>query len=144
MAAFSEIDPNWRKYKGVVLCGTHTPKEWEKQIKVIEKARKDGTPLYGECFGHQLVAIEYARNIMGITQATSEEFGKGVFVVKKLPKLNVGLKNGESFWNNYEVCIPLRSPENFFTTQSHPSYQSAKGNPNPLIISFLRYARMVS
>ena len=40
---------------------------------------------------------------MGIKNATSEEFGQGVFVVKKRPELKVGLHDGESWWSNYEV-----------------------------------------
>ena len=36
--------------------------------------------------------IEYARNVLGIKDATSEEFGQGTFIVKKLPQLKVGIK----------------------------------------------------
>ena len=146
--AFSEIDKNWRKYNGLVIAGSHTPHDTEILIDKIKEARENGLPFYGECFGHQLCAIEYARNVLEIKDATSEEFGQGTFVVKKLPQLNVGIKlidgRYESFWNNYEVDLPnWVKPSNFFTAQFHASYQSNKLNPHPLIVSFLKYANLL-
>lgn len=140
--AFDEIDPNWKQYQGLVICGTHTPKQTEELIGLIRLARETGIPYYGECFGYQLAAIEYARNIMLIKDATSEEFGKGTFVVRKRKDgLNVGLRDGESYWNNYEVIIDFVWPKNFFIAQYHASYQSSLEKPHQLIKSFLEYAK---
>ncbi len=144
--ALKEIDPNYENYKGLVICGTHLPHDVEVMIDKIRQARETGLPFYGECFGHQLSAIEYARNVLGIKDATSGEFGQGTFVVKKLPKLNVGIKKVgdryESFWNNYEVdLLDWEKPDNFFTAQFHASYQSSINNKHPLIVSFLQYAK---
>ncbi len=141
--AFDEIDPNWRYYRGLVITGTHTPHDIELMIDKIKYARENRVPFLGICAGWQLSAIEYARNVLKIKDATSEEFGeKGTFVVKKLPKLNVGLKNGESFWNNYEVDLPnWEKPEYFFITQSHPEYQSSKNKPHPLLVSFIELCK---
>lgn len=108
---------------------------------MIAKARDEGTPFLGICFGHQLAAIEWARR-SGIKDATSEEWGKGTFVVKKLPRLRVGLFNGESYWHNYEVVIEWEKPAHFFTSQFHPEYQSSKSRPHPLLIDFLNYAKL--
>lgn len=137
--ALTEIDPNWESYDGLIICGTHSPKDTESQIELIHQARLNKVPFLGICFGYQLAAIEYARNCLGIKDATSEEFGQGTFVVKKLPELNVGLKNGESYWNNYEVELPeiWIPPENFVVSQFHPEYQSSKKNPHPLLVKFL-------
>ena len=143
--ALTEIDPRWREYRGLVVCGTHTPDRVEDIITQIKKAREDGTPYLGICFGHQLGAIEYARNVLGIEDATSEEFGEGTFVVRKLPELHVGLHDGESWWHNYEVDPDLldkwEKPENFFTCQYHPEYQSSKEKPHPFLVKFIEYAR---
>lgn len=164
--ALSEIDPNWESYEGLITCGTHSPDKLDpnQQIGFIEMARKQGYPFLGICFGHQLAAIEYARNVLGIEDATSEEFGgKGTFVVYKLPELNVGLKitkdepyidrNGfygnkltqESFWNNYEVMPDIlarwEKPPNFITCQYHPEYQSSKDNPHPLLVKFIELCK---
>jgi len=144
--ALSEIDSNWESYQGVVICGTHTPLiyEVEKQLEIIQNARIIGIPLLGICFGHQLVAIEYARNVLGIKDATSEEFGKGTFVVKKREEgLKVGLIDGESWWNNYEVDYLLLNgfertkPFYFITCQFHPEYQSSADKPHYLLVKFL-------
>lgn len=147
--SFTEIDPNWELYPGLIIGGTHSPHDVEDMLERISHARKTGLPFYGECFGHQLAAIQYARQA-GIKDATSEEFGtgSGTSVVKRLPKLNVGMKlvdgRYESFWNNYEVVIPWEKPSNFFTAQFHPSYNSSVDNPHPLILSYLRYAKYFS
>lgn len=145
--AFEEIDPNYNDYDALVICGSHSPQpeEIDMLLEKIKDARETGRPFYGECFGHQLCAIEYARNKMGIIDATSEEWGKGTFVVKKLPELNVGLKNGQSYWNNYKVIDGVmrkwNRPKHFFTAQYHASYQSSLGNFHPLILEFINYAR---
>ena len=145
--AFSEIDNDWKDYEGIVIGGTHRPNKenTEDLLEIIKNARENGTPLYAECHGHQLVCIEYARNRLGIKDATSEEWGQGTFVVKKLPELNVGLKGGQSYWNNYkvddEILEKWERPKHFFTAQYHASYQSAIGNFHPLIEEFLNYAK---
>ena len=140
--AFDEIDPNWESYDGLVVCGTHSPHDVEMMIDKIREARETGRPFLGVCFGHQLAAIEYARNVLGIKDATSEEFGQGTFVVKKLPELNVGLKDGESYWNNYEVDLPgWEKPKNFITVQYHPEYQSSKERPHPILKEFLKCSK---
>jgi CTP synthase (UTP-ammonia lyase) len=139
--AFSEIDTNWEQYRGLVVCGTHNPKNVEETIEKIREARETGLPYYGECFGHQLAAIQCARDVLGIKDATSEEWGEGTFVVKKLPELKVGLHGGESYWNNFEVVIDWEKPENFFTAQYHASYQSSRQKPHKLIKAFLEYAK---
>lgn len=146
--AFEEIDADYNNYDALVICGSHNPQNTEELIEKIRQARESGRPFYGECFGHQLCAIEYARNKLGILDATSEEWGKGTFVVKKLPELNVGLKDGQSYWNNYkiadEIMYKWQRPRNFFTAQYHASYQSSIGDFHPLIEEFLTYAKNYS
>lgn len=146
--AFSEIDPNWKKYKGLIICGTHSPSYPESQLRLIQLARQEGTPFLGICFGHQLAAIEYARIILGIKDAISEEWGVGKFIVKKRKEgLKVGLYDGESYWNNFEVDYTLvpgfekDKPLNFITCQFHPEYQSSKEKPHPLLVKFIELCK---
>lgn len=140
--ALTEIDPKWREYKGLIICGTHTPEGWEAMIDEIQNARENNIPFLGICFGHQLCAIEYARNVLGIKDATSEEFGEGTFVVKKRAEgLKVGLHDGETYWNNYEVVIDFEKPSHFITCQFHPEYQSSVEKPHPLLVKFLNICR---
>ena len=138
--AFDEIDPDWESYKGIVICGTHAPRmeEVEKLLSEIKEAREDKIPFLGICYGHQLCAIEYARNVLGIKDAVSEEWGiEGTEVVKKREMLKVGLHDGESYWNNYEVAEDFEKPDWFITTQGHPEYQSSIDKPHPLLVKFL-------
>lgn len=139
--ALTEIDETWRDYQGLIVCGTHTPLEVETLIDRIREAREKGFPALLICFGYQLGAIEYARSVLGIKDATSEEFGEGTFVVKKRPELKVGLHDGESWWSNYEVVIEWEKPENFFASQFHPEYQSSKEKPHPLLVGFINYCK---
>ena len=138
--AFDEIDENWRDYKGLVVAGTHTPHDTEMMIEKIRIARENGTPALLICFGYQLGAIQWARD-NGIPNATSEEFGQGIFVVKKRSQLKVGLYEGESWWSNYEVVIDWEIPNNWVCVQYHPEYQSSKEKPHKDLIKFLQYAK---
>ena len=86
---------------------------------------------------------------------TSQEWGAddGDFVVKRLPQLNVGIRevfyddrmHFESFWNNYCVDGGLlemwNKADNFITCQFHPEYQSSKDKPHPLLVKFINYAK---
>lgn len=136
--ALDEIDPEWETYDGLIVPGSHTPTQVEEKIEAIREFRENGKPALLICFGYQLGAIEYARNVKGIKDATSEEFGEGTFVVKKRDKLKVGLHNGESWWSNYEVAIEWSPPQNFYAIPFHPEYQSTPKRPAPLLLHFLQ------
>ena len=92
------------------------------------------------------MAIEYARYVLGHERATSEEFGEeGEFVVYKLPKLDVGLHDGESFWHNYEVLPEIAKmmqeqvfTDKYFGVQYHPEYNSMPGREHPVLVKFLK------
>lgn len=140
--ALGEIDPKWRDYDGLVVCGSHTPHNVEIIIDEIQKFREAGKPVLGICHGYQLAAIEYARNVLGIKDATSEEFGtEGTFVVKKRPEMLVGLHEGESWWSRYDVDKDFLKnwdvPRNFVVVPFHPEYQSSKEKPHPVLLRFL-------
>lgn len=146
--ALSEIDKDWEKYPGLIICGTHSPKNVEEQIQAIKETREKGLPFLGICHGHQLAAVEYARNVLGIQDACSEEWGNGTFVVIKLNELKVGLFGGESYWNHYEVKDGFddlwEKKDNFISCQYHPEYQSSEERPHLLLKSFIEYAKSVN
>ena len=48
----------------------------EGKIDIIKLARETKIPCLGICYGMQLSVIEYARNVLGIKNATSSEFAK--------------------------------------------------------------------
>lgn len=137
--ALEEIDSKYESYNGLVIAGTHAPtiETVEQQIQKVKEARESGTPTLLICHGQQVGAIEYARNVLGIKDATSEEYGAGTFVVKKRDALKVGLHEGESWWSYYEVAIDVKNPPHFIATASHPEYTSSIDKPHPLLIHFL-------
>jgi len=54
----------------------------EGKIATIKQAREQKIPCLGICYGMQMAVIEYARNVLGIKDATSSEFSKkGSFVI---------------------------------------------------------------
>ena len=54
----------------------------EGKISMIEHARVKKIPYLGICFGMQMAVIEYARNMLGIKDATSSEISKkGSFLI---------------------------------------------------------------
>lgn len=61
----------------------------EGKITAIKFAREKRKPFFGICFGMQLAAIEFARNVCGIKDATSREFAgdgkrRGSFVIDSM------------------------------------------------------------
>lgn len=103
--ALNSIDGNYKDYNGIVMVGSHTPGELDQKIDKIKEARENGTPYLGICFGMQVALIEYARNVLGIKDATSEEISKGAYIIKKLPELRVGIHEVEgeleSHWHHF-------------------------------------------
>ena len=111
--ALDNIDTKWHKYNGLILVGTHAPKknDIEEKIDAIRKARESGLPFLGICFGFQLMLIEYARNVLGIKEATTKELYPNTKepVIAKLPALRVGIRpvtwqgetRMESHWHKY-------------------------------------------
>lgn len=59
---------------GVLVPGGFGERGVEGKIAAIKYAREHGVPYFGICFGMQLAAIEFARNVCGIRDATSREF----------------------------------------------------------------------
>jgi CTP synthase len=68
------IDDKLRGYDGVLIPGGFDFRGTDELIMVIEHIRKHKIPFFGICFGLQLAVIEYAKNVLGISKATSEEF----------------------------------------------------------------------
>lgn len=66
-AALSEADAVW--------CSPGSPYEsLEGALRGIRFAREHGRPFLGTCAGFQHAVLEYARNVMGISDAVHEEY----------------------------------------------------------------------
>jgi len=69
-AALSSVD-------GILVPGGFGERGAEGKIVAIQFARENLKPFFGICFGMQLAAIEFARHVCGIKDATSREFEGG-------------------------------------------------------------------
>lgn len=69
----------------------------EGKIRVIEFVRKNKIPFFGICYGLQLAVVEFARNVLGIKDATSVEINPKSKnkVVDILPEQKEKLKKGD-------------------------------------------------
>lgn len=63
------------KVDGILVPGGFGERGTEGKIKAIQYAREKNVPFFGICLGLQLAMIEFTRNVVGIKDATSEEFG---------------------------------------------------------------------
>ena len=68
-AALADVD-------GVLVPGGFGERGSEGKIAAIRYAREKQIPFFGICFGMQLAAIEFARHVCGVKDATSREFEK--------------------------------------------------------------------
>jgi CTP synthase len=59
---------------GVLVPGGFGERGSEGKISAIRYCRENQVPFFGICFGMQMAAIEFARNVCGIKDATSREF----------------------------------------------------------------------
>ncbi|MBQ4132851.1 MAG: CTP synthase, partial [Desulfovibrionaceae bacterium] len=59
---------------GILVPGGFGIRGVEGKIEAIRHARENKVPFFGICLGMQCAVIEYARNVAGIKNATSEEF----------------------------------------------------------------------
>ncbi|MDD4823941.1 MAG: CTP synthase, partial [Acholeplasmataceae bacterium] len=59
---------------GILVPGGFGKRGTDGKILAIQYARENNLPFLGICLGLQLTAIEFARNVLGIKDATSSEF----------------------------------------------------------------------
>ena len=58
---------------GVLVPGGFGKRATEGKIAAIKYARENNVPIFGICYGMQLMLVEYARNVLNIAEATSAE-----------------------------------------------------------------------
>lgn len=61
-------------HDGILVPGGFGLRATEGKMLAIKYAREHNVPFLGICLGMQLCAIEFARNVLGLTDATSMEF----------------------------------------------------------------------
>lgn len=61
---------------GVLIPGGFGSRGIEGKIRAAQYAREKRVPFFGLCLGLQVAVIEYARNVLGLSDADSEEFSE--------------------------------------------------------------------
>jgi CTP synthase len=83
------------KMDGLIIPGGFGSRGIEGKITAIKYAREHDIPFLGICLGLQLAVIEFARNMCGITDATSTEFEKpGTPFIEYLPDQHDNIDKG--------------------------------------------------
>jgi len=74
---FEKLDPSpyLEKVHGILIPGAFGERGAEGKISAIRFARERKVPCFGICFGMQMACVEAARNILGLSDASSTEFG---------------------------------------------------------------------
>ena len=60
---------------GILVPGGFGERGTEGKIEAVRFARERSVPFFGICFGMQMAVIEAARNLAGLPDASSTEFG---------------------------------------------------------------------
>ena len=73
---------------GVIVPGGFGSRGVEGKIACVKHCRENRVPYLGICLGFQVAVIEFARNVLGITDATSTEFDpeSASAVISELPE----------------------------------------------------------
>ena len=61
---------------GMIVPGGFGKRGIEGMICAIRYAREKGIPFFGICLGMQMAAVEFARHVLGLSEANSSEFGE--------------------------------------------------------------------
>ena len=94
-------------FDGILVPGGFGGRGIEGKIRAIEYARKNDVPFLGLCLGMQLAVVEFARDVLGLHDANSSEFGSTAHpVIDLLPEQHdVTDMGGSMRLGNYEAVL---------------------------------------
>lgn len=101
--------------QGILVPGGFGTRGVEGKIAAIQYAREKKVPFFGICFGMQLAAIEFARNVCGIKDATSREFvgevkrGGNIVIDSMVEQRGVVAKGGTMRLGAFQCKLAPRS-----------------------------------
>jgi len=70
-----EVNDKLKSFAGILIPGGFGVRGIEGKIKAVRYARENKVPFFGICLGMQMAVIESCRNLLGIENASSAEFG---------------------------------------------------------------------
>ena len=71
-----DTDKALKDLDGVLVAPGFGERGIEGKIRAIQHVREQNIPFFGICLGMQVAVIEYARHVLGITDADSSEFNE--------------------------------------------------------------------
>lgn len=110
---------------GVLVPGGFGHRGIEGKIEAVRYARERGVPFLGICLGMQVAVIEFARNVLGFSEAHSTEFNPETShpVIDLLPsQRNMRNKGGTMRLGNYR-CLLERSSQSFALYQQNEVWE---------------------
>lgn len=109
-------------YDGILVPGGFGDRGVDGKMNAIQFAREHKIPFFGICLGMQLATVEFARNVMKLADATSEEFNpqaKNKIIHLMESQQNVKRKGGSMRLGSYE-CVLQKG------TKAYDVYKSDK------------------
>lgn len=93
-----------REYDGIIVPGGFGERGIEGKIATIKFVRENKIPYLGLCYGMQLLVVEYARNVLGLSDANTTEINPETTnpLIDIMPEQKVNLENG-----NYGATMRL-------------------------------------
>jgi len=76
-----DINDYLKDVNGILVPGGFGDRGIEGKIQAITYARKNKIPFFGICLGMQMAVVEFARNVAGLHDANSSEFGETPYPV---------------------------------------------------------------
>ena len=70
------VDEKLKKYSGIIVPGGFGNRGINGMIETIKYVRENKIPFLGICLGMQMAVVEFARNVLKLGDANSEEFDK--------------------------------------------------------------------
>lgn len=101
--------------QGILVPGGFGTRGVDGKMAAIQYAREKKVPFFGICFGMQLAAIEFARNVCGISDATSREFvgevkrGGNIVIDSMIEQRGVVAKGGTMRLGAYKCKLAPKS-----------------------------------
>lgn len=84
-----------KQYDGILIPGGFGSRGIEGKIKAIQFCRENKIPYFGICYGMQLAVIEYARHVVGLVEAHTDEVNPSSpdLVIDIMPEQKKNLKS---------------------------------------------------
>ena len=106
--------------QGILVPGGFGSRATEGKLAAITYARENNIPFLGICYGMQLAAIEYARNVLGMKDATSTEIDPET----KTPLIALLKENDDKGGLGGTLRLGLSTCEIKKDTKAYQAYQS--------------------